>query len=589
MRSAAERYLFTCYSWLPLHANPGANGHLLGDELWGVYPHNTIASWKIARNEQNVVSPLLNYWDGGNGGKDMYGAIRDCNIFLENIHTVPDMEDFEKERWIGEVLFLKAYYHFWLMRMYGPIPLIRESLPITATIDEVRVSRAPFDEGIDYVVSLIDSAVAFLPDRIENESSERGRITRSIALSMKAYILVTAASPLFNGNTDYAGLVDENGQPLISQTYSTAKWQRAVEACREAIQHCHQQGIQLYYYDPPVNLRTLSDTTITQMSIRNSVCERWNTELIWGDVNSLLPQVQYSPRTWDPSRSHTALTGRYGPPIKIVELFYSKNGVPIEEDLEYDYAGRKQLQVSSSEDRFNIREGYTTVGLHFNREHRFYASLGFDGSVWYGQGKYDDRDPWYIFGKKGQAASVINIENHSSTGYWPKKLIHYQNIIEVSSYSTQWYPWPIMRLADLYLLYAEALNEVSGPEPEVYEYVNLVRARAGLPTVEDSWTRYSRQPTKFTHQDGMREIIHQERMIELIFEGQRYWDLRRWKKATEELNKPITGWSLLQEEPETYYREVTLFQQNFSLRNYLWPISERSTIVNKKLTQNPGW
>src|SRR5690606_2450303 len=146
-----------------------------------------------------------------------------------------------------------------------------------------------------------------------------------------------------------------------------------------------------------------------------------------------------------------------------------------------------------------------------------------------------------------------------------------------------------MRLADLYLLYAEALNEVSGPEPEVYEYVNLVRARAGLPTVEDSWTRYSRQPTKFTHQDGMREIIHQERMIELIFEGQRYWDLRRWKKATEELNKPITGWSLLQEEPETYYREVTLFQQNFSLRNYLWPISERSTIVNKKLTQNPGW
>src|SRR5690606_41676642 len=89
--------------------------------------------------------------------------------------------------------------------------------------------------------------------------------------------------------------------------------------------------------------------------------------------------------------------------------------------------------------------------------------------------------------------------------------------------------------------------------------------------------------------DGMREIIHQERMIELIFEGQRYWDLRRWKKATEELNKPITGWSLLQEEPETYYREVTLFQQNFSLRNYLWPISERSTIVNKKLTQNPGW
>src|SRR3546814_8427722 len=82
------------------------------------------------------------------------------------------------------------------------------------------------------------------------------------------------------------------------------------------------------------------------MSIRNSICERWNSEVIWADPNSLLPQVQYSPRTWDPSRSFTGLTGRYGPPIKIAEMFYSENGVPIEEDIGYNYAGRKQLQVA---------------------------------------------------------------------------------------------------------------------------------------------------------------------------------------------------------------------------------------------------
>src|SRR3546814_2027650 len=223
MRSAAEKFLFTCYSWMPLHANSGANGHLLGDELWGVYPHNTISSWKVARGEQNVVSPILNYWDGGSGGKDMYSAIRDCNIFLENIGKVPDMEDMEKERWIGEVLFLKAYYHFWLMRMYGPIPLVRENLPITAGLDEVRVHRDSFDECVDYVVELIDSATLYLPDRIENESSERGRITRSIALSIKAYILVTAASPLFHGNTDYSELVSKDGVQLISQEYRPEK------------------------------------------------------------------------------------------------------------------------------------------------------------------------------------------------------------------------------------------------------------------------------------------------------------------------------------------------------------------------------
>src|SRR3546814_16835390 len=81
------------------------------------------------------------------------------------------------------------------------------------------------------------------------------------------------------------------------------------------------------------------------------------------------------------------------------------------------------------------------------------------------------------------------------------------------------------------------------------------RARAGLTTVEDAWTNHSRQPSKYLNKEGLRDIIHRERLIELIFEGHRYWDLRRWKKATEELNKPITGWSLLQEEPETYYRE----------------------------------
>src|SRR3546814_16039192 len=90
MRSAAEKFLFTCYSWMPLHANSGANGHLLGDELWGVYPHTPISSWKVARGEQNVVSPFLNYWDGGSGGKDMYSGIRACNFFLNNKGRVLD-------------------------------------------------------------------------------------------------------------------------------------------------------------------------------------------------------------------------------------------------------------------------------------------------------------------------------------------------------------------------------------------------------------------------------------------------------------------------------------------------------------------
>jgi hypothetical protein len=189
----------------------------------------------------------------------------------------------------------------------------------------------------------------------------------------------------------------------------------------------------------------------------------------------------------------------------------------------------------------------------------------------------------------GQAAGIVNNQFYSPTGYWAKKLVNFQNTIEVSSYASQWYPWPIMRLADLYLLYSEALNEYSGPSADVYEYINRVRARSGLGTVQSSWTNFSRTPNKHTTQNGLREIIQQERSIELIFEGHRYNDLRRWKTAMLELNKPIKGWDLLQTDAATYYREVMLLDQTFRQANYLWPIKERNIIVNRNLDQNPGW
>jgi hypothetical protein len=146
-----------------------------------------------------------------------------------------------------------------------------------------------------------------------------------------------------------------------------------------------------------------------------------------------------------------------------------------------------------------------------------------------------------------------------------------------------------MKLNDLYLLYAEALNEVSGPSEEVYTYINKIRARAGLQTVQASWSVYSNNPTKYTTQAGLREIIQRERSIELMFEGQRFWDLRRWKTATTELNKPITGWDLFQESPEGYYREQLIYNQTFRLRDYLWPINENALLANPALVQNPGW
>lgn len=592
MRNTAEKYLFTCYRYLPKLGNLSENpAFSAGDEFWFYNPFLgfTAPGWDIARGNQSVVAPVLNYWDGQS---EPYKGIRDCNIFLENIDQVPDLDEQEKARWVGEVKFLKAYYHFWLMRMYGPIPIVRENLPISADVEEVKVKREPIDDVVAYIVELLDEATETLPATITEELTEMGRITKPIALSTKALVLVTAASPLFNGNTEYSALKGPDGNLLFNQQEMPEKWVAAAEACRVAIESCEDNGMKLYTFDPGISNHVLSDETLTQMSLRNAVTERWNSEIIWGHTNStaLEAQRQATPPL-DPSNVANANTkGNLAPPIKIAEQFYSNHGVPINEDVEYNYADRFELRTATAADKYHVQEGYTTVGLHFDREQRFYASLAFDGGLWYGQGRLDDNEQWPIQAKSGQSQSKVSSNRYSVTGYWPKKLVNYENVIGTgSTYTIQYYPWPMMRLADLYLLYAEALNEVNGPGPEVYEYLDRVRSRAGLLSAVEAWQQYSNQPQKPTAKEGLRSIIQQERLNELAFEGQRFWDLRRWKRAHIELNKAISGWDIDQSDTEAYYRVKVLYNQTFLMRDYFWPIKESNLISNRNLVQNPGW
>jgi len=168
-------------------------------------------------------------------------------------------------------------------------------------------------------------------------------------------------------------------------------------------------------------------------------------------------------------------------------------------------------------------------------------------------------------------------------------MVNFQNAAGPKLWTVQRYPWPIMRLADLYLLYAEASNEAYGPSDEVYHYLDLIRERAGLLGVEAAWGQHSSRPTKYQTKEGLREIIHQERGIELAFEGSRFWDQRRWKTAVRTLNHAIVGWDVQQETPESYYRPKIIFQQTFGLRDYFWPIQESELIRNRGLMQSPGW
>ncbi|GAA5221496.1 RagB/SusD family nutrient uptake outer membrane protein [Membranihabitans marinus] len=591
-RIRAEQYLFTCYSYLPQNLTAGDPGLLAGDAIYsnptrsGNFPN---VGFDLMYRGNNVNSPYLNYWDGSSGAKNLWQGIRDCNIFLENIHSVNEMDSFEKNRWAAESKFLKAYYHFYLMRMYGPIPIVRENLPISATPEEVAVYREPIDDLVAYMVELIDEAVEDLPLIIDNQVSELGRITKPIALAMKAKILVTAASPMFNGNQNYQNLVDSRNVPLFNQTYSDAKWELALAACEEAITVSHQAGHTMYKKEN-ISLN-VSDSTKHVLMTSQIVADKWNNEILWASARyntSNIEKFTLPPLTSD----HRLFSGggTWAPTLKMVEMYYTSHGVPINEDVEYDYENRYSLTTVSDSARYYLQPGARTAILHTEREPRFYGSIGVDGGWVFGLGRNDENAQWPINSKLGELSGRQGIERYSPTSFYLKKLYSYRSTFSGESYINFRWSIPIIRLADLYLLYAEALNEtLDAPNEDVYKYVDLIRERAGLESVADSWTKYSVFPQKYQTKEGMRDIIHSERNIELSFEGQRFWDIRRWNKAVDEFSEAPQGWNINGETPEEFYQVRTLEIAPYSLKDVLWPIAQSNISVNNNLIQNPGW
>lgn len=601
-RNEAENYLFGCYNALQNFANVQTNvGFVTSGET--LFPNdlqdnnsvNTIG-FNLVRGTQSAQSPALNYWDGENSGQSLFKAIRKCNTMLENIDKPIDLSAGEKERWIAETKFLKAYYNYYLFRMYGPIPIIDVNLPITATTDETKVKRVPADSVINYIVKLLDQAVPGLPPIIQNQTEELGRVTRTIALSVKAEVLATAASPLFNGNPDLVSLKNKDGQALFNAAYDATKWDRAATACLDAIKAAEANGYRLHVpSDLTANIpATLTDSLKKVLNLQTTITDKWETnpELIWA-LNGHFGfgnQEYFMPRLNAEAAGNLIAQGTIAAPISQQELFYTNNGVPINEDKTWDYTNRYAKQTGDNANRFYIHNGYETVKAHFNREPRFYADLAFDGGVWYGNGVLGDGENALFVAGKGPASFAGPKDNIrlNVTGYWPKKLVNY---LTVYNKTMTWedFHLPVIRLAGMYLLYAEILNEQGKSSAEVVPYIDRVRTRAGLPGVVDAWTNYSRNPGKFTTKDGLRQIIHQERRIELAFEAQAGWDLRRWKELQNVMTRPLQGWSVFEESFVNYYRARTIITPVFNNRNYIWPIKADNLIVNSNLVQNPNW
>ena len=600
----AEKFLATCYSYLPDFGSPSADPAIMGSDEICIHGEN---SWysvalgdfycnNIKRSRQNVSNPLLNFWDGGYSGRNLFTAIRDCNIFLENIHLVgKDLNESERIKWIAEVKFLKAYYHYYLLRMYGPIPIIRENLPISASIDQVRVYREPFDDCVKYITLLIDEAVRDLPLEINNVATELGHITQAAALAIKAEVLVTAASPLFNGNVGYSNMVDAKGTKLFNPTYDENKWKLATQACKNAIDTALLANHRLYEFKD--SRYALSETTKRIMTLRNAFGERWNEEILWGIAKNTTTNLQHFSLPYFSTNDIqiTYTEPILAPTIMSAEMFYTENGVPINEDPDYDYSGRYNTSIVSGQ-IYYIPNGTETAKLNQKREPRFYANLGFDGGLWFGNGRFKDvgmgtatETPWIIDAKQGKPSGKTSSIRYSATGYFAKKYSHFETSTTSTGGTLVRMAFPIVRLADLYLLYAEARNEFSGPDALVYDYINMVRNRAGLNGVTESWSKHSKFPDKPLNKEGLREIIHQERMIELAFEGKRFWDIRRWKIADQVLNQAVTGWNVEGTTAIEYYNVVTMEILKFTMKEYLWPLKQQTLRVNPNLVQNPFW
>ena len=617
-RTSAYRALATCYYYLPPSDGVYSSEAMASDELTVNLLQGGIPGRDIMRGNQNINSPIMGYWNDSTWmvfrtQESMYRGVYACNTLIDNIDHVYDMDDEEKLQWKSEAIFLKAYYHFILFSKYGPIPIMDKIIPISAEVEEMRVHRSPVDDVVKYIVETIDEAMEGLTPRI-SVMQDFGRIDQVIAASIKARVLLYAASPLFNGNAEYyQDFKDKDGKNYFNLEYDVRKWEAAATAADQAIRLALANDVKMYHFDTLQNrsmvlsedLRAMKNpkyakAMMADYSYRFMFYEAWNSETIWGDSYPTLKQgtiyysLQAASMPMQPTGNNNGAWNWVSPTYEAVEAYYSMNGLPITEDLTWPIATAFNNGMPSNANGVDsiFVSRMAVPRVHLAREPRFYSTIGFDGSYYNIWGT-----KWTLRCKftETNGRKTASTKDYSATGYLLKKVCHQQSLGDAYSKLIV-YPWPVIRLAELYLTYAEAMNEAYGPSQDVYDALNEVRRRAGIPDVEEVWSDPSiaRTVDKHMTKSGLREIIRQERRIELAFEGQRSNDVRRWKEGEKYFNIPVKGWNVNDATPNGYYNNqrgpVEVMQRAFvTPRDYLYPIKYSELTKNSELVQNPGW
>ena len=613
-RANALSALATCYKACPWD-EPDYYPWTMGDE-WIIVCSKTDArtdllqGYKIMRGDQNKTSPYISFWCGNSYiGDSMYYSIRDCDMFIENIDAVPDMTADEKKDFKSQAIFLKGYYLFWLLKEYGPIVLPKK-IDLNASDEEMFLPRSKVDDCFDAIIALMDEAISGLYWRAA--TNNLGQVDRCAALSIKARVMLYRASPFYNGNTDYANFLDHDGQPFFNQTYDKEKWKDACDAATEAIKACESHGIKLYHYTGmpydydaadfeanPERMQVLYD-------LRFRLCDRWNSEMVWGPTsNNVYSCARCAciklPEGYGGPGSPFDGLGYSGTSFKTMSNYYSIHGLPLDEDRTVNQNTLLNITTTPDESspdytryRGIMQPGVPTINMYLEREPRFYADLGVTGGYY---------RAWQVriktmmfYGTDGGFIPEVSDLYHNTTGIAIQKPVHPESY-DLSSNKMNHLvvaPFPVMRLSDLYLMKAEAMNEYYGPSQEVYDLVDAIRERAGIPTIEESYTNTEwvkdEVVNKHLTQDGLREIIRRERTIELSFEmAHRFWDVRRWKRSQAEFSTPIFGWDYLGSDPSSFFVQTLVQARTWSSTQDLWPIDKAEMERNTNLIQNPGW
>lgn len=605
-REQAEDWMKTCHVFLTapvtsVMSSPaftGADEVVAGEYVRNQYP--AFEGFFIGDGLQMSQEPYGNVWKN----TQFYAAIRYCNVFFENIGHVYNMEQVEKNIWTAEIKALKAHYYFELMRRYGPIILVPENIDVNADVEKMQLPRSPIDSCVNTIVRLLDEAIPVLPPFNQKDMSHKGYYCKEGAAALKAQTLLLAASPMFNGNKNYANFVNKAGEHLFNSEYDPEKWKKAAEATEEAIDIALQNGKKL------VEGNIKSTTLLSKMAdIEYSVLAR-NFEHDEA-LQMFMPQMSSTSTFWsfktlpyfrstDPDYA-TSNQGCFAPSMKMVEFYYTNHGLPIESDKEWSYGARYQMGKEIAPDyRDVVPLNMDVLNLHLRREPRFYAHIAADRCYW--QMGPSTTDLTLVMAYQGerfgtQSTVINNSVPQNLTGYWMKKGT-YTNV-KPARYGADGLNGNVAivwRLAELYLMKAEAWNEyLEIPDYEhVYAPLNEIRKRAGIPDLETSWISYSNEPNKIKTKAGMREIIRREWNIEFAFEGRRFWNLRRWLTAEQELNEPLYGWNILGNSAEVFYNHysepVPVWKKRAfaAPRDYLFPLRAEE-VLKTNCVQNPNW